>query len=93
MVEKIKVKYFVDIGLLISFLLVVVTGIIKFGSFLRALGINLDYANMPMKNMALIHDWSGIVMAVLVLIHLILNFDWIISTTKCFFEKKECEMK
>ena len=92
-IEKIKVKYFVDIGLLISFLLVVITGIIKFGKLLGFFGINPDYANLPMSRISAIHDWSGIVLAVLVLIHLILNFDWIISTTKCFFEKKKCEVE
>jgi len=89
--EKNKIKYFVDVGLLISFILVVVTGIIKFGTLLRAIGINLNYKELPMSQISLIHDWSGVFMVVFVLVHLILNIDWIISTTKDFFKKKECE--
>lgn len=85
--EKNKIKYFIDIGLLISFLLVFVTGVIKFGKLLRAIGINLNYAELPMSEITFIHDWSGIFMGVLVLIHLALNFDWIIATTKSFFKK------
>ena len=36
-----------------------------------------------------IHDWSGLAMAILVLVHLILNWGWIIETTKEYFKKKE----
>ncbi len=89
--DKNRIKYFIDIGLLISFLIVTVTGLVKFGTLLRAVGINLTYSELPMKTISLWHDWSGAVLAFLVLIHLILNFDWIISTTKCFFKKKEGE--
>ena len=85
--EKNKIKYFIDIGLLISFLLVFVTGVIKFGKLLRAIGINLNYAKLPMSEITAIHDWSGLFMGVFVLIHLALNFDWIIATTKSFFKK------
>ena len=90
---KNKIKYVIDIGLLISFILVVITGIVKFGTLLRAIGINLDYKELPMSQISLVHDWSGIFMALFVLIHLILNIDWIISTTKSFFKKKEDERK
>ena len=65
------------------------TGIWKFGSLLRAIGINPDYANLPMKAMSAWHDWSGVALAVLVLVHLILNWNWIVCTTKSFFKKEE----
>ena len=89
--EKNKIKYFVDIGLIISFLLVFVTGIIKFGKLLRAIGIDLNYKELPMSEITAIHDWSGVFMGLLILIHLILNFDWIISCSKELFKKKVCE--
>ncbi len=87
--DKNKIKYFVDVGLGISFILVLVTGVIKFGTLLRAVGINLNYKELPMSQISLVHDWSGVFMGLFVLIHLILNIDWIISTTKDFFRKKE----
>jgi len=77
-----KLDYFIDLGLFISFLLVFVTGIIKF----RGWGL---YARFGFPNISLIHDWSGVVMGVLVLVHLALHWDWICCTTKSFFEKKE----
>ncbi len=88
---KNKIKYFVDVGLLISFLIVTVTGFVKFGTLLRTVGINLEYSELPMKAISAWHDWSGVVLAFLVLVHLILNFDWIVATTKDFFKKKEGE--
>jgi hypothetical protein len=83
-----KVKYIIDVGLLISFILVLVTGVIKFGKLLRAIGINLNYAELPMHEISVVHDWSGVFMGIFVFIHLVLNFDWIIATTKDFFKKK-----
>lgn len=83
------IKYIVDVGLLVSFLGASFTGIVKFRSFLSMLGISLDYESMNMTLYRQIHDWSGLVMVVLVLIHLILNWSWIVSVTKGFFVKEE----
>ena len=84
--DKNDFKYLVDIGLAISFLLVTLTGIFKFPGIRENLAI--VYGLIPRSLMALIHDWSGIVMAVLVLVHLILNWDWIKATTKSIFMKE-----
>lgn len=83
------VKYIVDVGLLISFLGASFTGVVKFRSFLSMLGINLDYASMNMTLYRQIHDWSGLVMVFLVLVHLVLNWSWIVSVTKGFFVRDE----
>ena len=83
--DKTKAKYFVDIGLIISFLLVTLTGIFKFRGIRESLtGL---YEAIPRATMSGIHDWSGVAMAVLVLVHLILNWDWIKSVTKDIFCK------
>ena len=78
--KKQVIKYLVDIGLLISFLLVTLTGIFKFPGIREHLAS--VYAVIPRAQMGLIHDWSGMVMAGLVLIHLILNWGWIKSMTR-----------
>ena len=75
--NKAVVKYFVDVGLLISFLIGGITGFMKIPGF----GIKNRFITL--------HDWSGIALVVLVLIHLILNFNWIVSMTKSFFRKQE----
>jgi TRAP-type uncharacterized transport system fused permease subunit len=74
--NRAKLNYIVDVGLAISFAIVAVTGILKF----PALGGRMrDYVPL--------HDWSGIIMAVLVLIHLVLHWNWIVAMTKSFFKK------
>ncbi len=84
-IDQTKLTYWVDIGLAISFILCGLTGIIKFRLFtnyfdfiFRALGIRL---------ISLIHDWSGIVLALLVLVHLIIHWRWLITETKDLFKK------
>jgi len=82
-------KYIIDVGLLLSGLLVIITGIIKFRSLWRLLGIDINYEVMNMTAYRVIHDWSGIVMTVFVIVHLILNWDWIVATTKDYFKRHE----
>ena len=91
--EKNIIKYILDILLGISFLIVALTGIFKFSGFREFLGISLSYRDPPMPLISAFHDWSGVVMAIIVLIHLILNWDWIVCTTKDFFCKSEDENK
>lgn len=83
--KKQVIKYLVDIGLLISFLVVTLTGIFKFPGIREHLaGL---YELIPRAQMSLIHDWSGIVLAVLVLIHLIANWGWIKAMTRVLILK------
>jgi hypothetical protein len=76
-------NYIISIVLIISYVLLFTTGIIKFPSFLSAIGINL--LNVPINEVSLIHDWSGVVAVFLSIVHLILNFNWLKSTTKSLF--------
>lgn len=77
------VKYFVDIGLAISFVLVFITGIVKMPWLVRF----FIESGWPMLTLAIIHDWSGLFMGILVLIHLILNWDFITAMTKRLFTR------
>ncbi|MBT6995197.1 DUF4405 domain-containing protein [Candidatus Woesearchaeota archaeon] len=88
--DKTKLNYWIDVGLLISFLGAGITGIIKLKAIATQLG--LEWGDPLMKTLSTIHDWSGIVMVLLVLVHLILHWDWIVCETKNIFSKKEvCE--
>ncbi|MBT3577557.1 DUF4405 domain-containing protein [archaeon] len=78
--NRAKLNYFIDLGLFIAFILVAITGIIKFPLF----GLREFYFQYIHK----IHDWSGLVLSGLVLIHLILHWKWIKSMTKSFFKKR-----
>jgi len=84
--KKQVIKYIVDVGLLISFLAVALTGIFKFPGMREHLaGL---YEIIPRAPMGAIHDWSGIALAVLVLIHLILNWGWIKAMTRIIIFKE-----
>ena len=84
--DKTKLNYWIDVGLLISFLGAGITGIIKLKAIATQLG--LEWGDPLMKTLSTIHDWSGIVMVLLVLVHLILHWDWIVCETKNIFSKK-----
>ena len=85
--------YVVDVGLILTFLAVTITGIIKFRSFWSLFGMKLTFADATWGILRTIHDWSGITMAILVLVHLILNWSWIVETTKEYFSRKEEPVK
>ena len=78
--DRKSLNYFIDVGLLISFLLVFATGIIKFPELQQILGINRMV--LPFYEITLIHDWGGLLMSILVFIHLALHWRWIVGTTK-----------
>ena len=84
--RKDTINWLVDIGLIITFILVAVTGIIKFPGLLSTFGIG--YGNLPKAEVSMLHDWSGIAMAVLVIIHLALHWNWIVVTTKRYLGRK-----
>ncbi|MFH1065348.1 MAG: DUF4405 domain-containing protein [Nanoarchaeota archaeon] len=86
-----KIKYVLDIGMLISFLCVGITGIIKFPGLLQAIG--LSRMALPFGAISKVHDWAGIALVVFVALHLILDFNWLVCTTKYFFKKKENKCK
>ncbi|MFC1691302.1 DUF4405 domain-containing protein [Nanoarchaeota archaeon] len=86
MVNKAKLNYLIDIGLIITFISVATTGIIKFPGLLSKFSIS--YRNLPMRQISILHDWSGIVMAALVLVHIALNWNFLVCMTKSFFKKQ-----
>ncbi|NYT08021.1 MAG: DUF4405 domain-containing protein [Methanomicrobiales archaeon] len=82
-----QIKYIVDVGLAVSFILCFITGVIKFPGFLRA--IDATHRVLPMRDLTIIHDWTGILMGLLVAVHLILNYRWIVAMTRQIFGKKQ----
>lgn len=71
--------YFVNVGLGLAFLANAATGIAKYRPVMELIfqsGIRLP---VWMNDL---HVYSGILMTLLVLVHLVLNFNWIVGTTK-----------
>ncbi len=78
--EKDDVNYWIDVILGISFLVVSVTGIIKLREVMNYLG--LEWQSSLIQVFSKIHDWSGIILILFVLLHLILHREWIAVKTK-----------
>lgn len=74
------VNYWVDIGMLISFIVCGITGIVKMPRLIPMLG--LSYADLPMITLTWLHDWSGVLLVVLSGVHVALHWKWIIAMTK-----------
>ncbi|PIN70616.1 hypothetical protein COV93_00730 [Candidatus Woesearchaeota archaeon CG11_big_fil_rev_8_21_14_0_20_43_8] len=88
--DRPKLNYVVDILMGISFLISAVTGLIMFfflpsgvkqGRYQIFLGITKDaFGN--------VHSYAGIAMALFVLLHFILHWNWIVCMTKNILFKK-----
>jgi hypothetical protein len=74
------IRYCVDLSMGIVFLICFISGLFKFTLLMRMLG--LTGVVMPLALMSDIHDWSGIVLGLLVAAHLVLNRRWILSMTR-----------
>ena len=82
---KQNLNYFVDILLLIAFLITGVTGLIKWRFLIVNLGMAELYFILPMGKIRLWHEWGSFVMLILILIHFVLHWNWIVSNTKRVF--------
>jgi len=82
--QKPKINYFIDFLMGLSFLLVSITGLILF--FIKR--ASAEYLGIQRKNIILIHDWLGILLIFLVILHLILHWNWIKCMTKVFLKIK-----
>lgn len=80
MLKRNIVLYLIDIFLLILICISFITGLIKFPGLLRSIGF--DYLIIPFNTISIIHDWSGLFMGILIFIHLILHWKWIVQMTK-----------
>ena len=70
----------VDLALGVTFAICFVTGLLKFTLLLQTTGLN-DLV-LPSALISDLHDWSGILLGMFVLLHLYLNRTWIIGMTK-----------
>ncbi len=84
--DRTKLNYGIDIGLAISFFACFITGLMKLPGAIKIIGVSA-YKSLPLRNISLLHDWSGLIMGVLVLIHLVLHWKWIVSVTKSIFKR------
>jgi hypothetical protein len=77
------INYAVDVGLTLSFAVIAVTGILRYRELLQFFarrGIYVDTG--PITE---VHRWAGLVLTLLVLVHVVLHWRWIVRTTAGLF--------
>jgi hypothetical protein len=77
-----KINYFVDILLFIAFLITGITGLIMWRLLIVNLGMANLYFILPMGKIRLWHEWASFAMLILILIHLILHWNWMVFNTR-----------
>jgi len=86
--NRAKLNYFIDIGLALSFFIVFFTGLIKWPGLIKIIGVSA-YKFLRFSNISTLHDYSGLIMGLLVLVHLALHWNWIVAMTKQIFSRKK----
>ena len=74
------IRWGVDVALGITFLVSLVTGLTKLTILMRVTGIGQIV--LPLAWISDIHDKAGVLLGMLVFIHLYLNRQWILATTR-----------
>ena len=85
--DRTKLNYWIDIGLAISFFICFYTGLVKWPGLIKIIGVSA-YKTLSFSNISRLHDLSGLIMGLLVIIHLALHWKWIVAVTKSIFCKK-----
>lgn len=78
--EKRTAKYLIDVGMLVSGGLCAITGIIKFPLLLQFFDIRSII--LPVYQITIVHDWSGILFVILIIAHLAFNWRWMATVTR-----------
>lgn len=88
--NKSKLNYFVDLLMAIAFIITSISGLVLFFFLPEGRGRAGDtyFLGLVRHDWRLIHDWSGIAMVVLVLLHLVLHWQWIVCMTKNFLGRE-----
>ena len=89
-VEKSKINYILDLLMAVSFFVVTITGLVMF--FFLPSGVRRggyqEFLGITKQNWVDIHNWSGIILIMVVVIHLILHWNWIVGMTKMLVQKR-----
>lgn len=78
--NKSQLKYLIDFGMGVSFLLCFITGLMKWPT--KTVG-----RMEPGFLVNFLHDYAGILLGLFVFIHLIINWSWVIHMTKKIFSR------
>lgn len=89
--EKTRLDYWVDISLLIAFIISAVSGLVLEFAFISAqpgVGRNVLFLGTSKVMWLPWHSVSSIIMTFLILVHLALHFNWLKVMIKSLFKSK-----
>lgn len=78
--KRTDILYIINVLLLVFSLIVMITGIIKFPGLLQF--ININPFSLPQAFYTALHDWLGLAIVGLTLLHVILHWNWLSAMTK-----------
>jgi len=88
--EKTELNYIVDFSMAVLFTITAIAGLILF--FFLPGGIRQggyqEFLGISKQAWTLVHNFSGVILLILVLMHLALHWNWILRMTKRIFKKK-----
>jgi hypothetical protein len=74
------IKYCIDLGLFVTAVVCIITGLVKFPELIRY--VALSGVVLPYNELSLVHDYSGIILIILVLFHVAFNAKWMTEMTR-----------
>jgi cytochrome b subunit of formate dehydrogenase len=93
--NKQKTNYIIDLLALVSFIIAAISGLVI--RFFMPSGVRQgrlqEFLGIQKGVWSEIHDWAGIIFIVLIIIHFILHWDWVLCMTKNIFNSDKCETK
>ncbi len=80
----VKTRYLVDVTMLIVFIICAVTGFVLWYAFPSGSGGRQwnFFLGVAKHDWTTIHDYSSLVLTVTIIIHFMINFNWLIQVTK-----------
>ena len=75
------INYAVSMSLTLSFFVCFITGLIKWPGLVSMIGVKA-YKFLYFDHVSSVHDWSGLIMGVLVIAHIALHFGFMRSMTR-----------
>ena len=83
-----KIKYFLNWTIFLFALTCLITGIIRFSNIFMFIALKIGISSNQIFIINFIHRWTGVVASSLILIHIILNWRWILKISKSFLKKE-----
>ena len=90
-VKRTKINFFIDLFMAVSFFIVAIAGLVIF--FFLPSGVirggYQEFLSLTKQTWVAVHNWFGIILIILMTIHLILHWNWIVTMTKKLIQRKD----